>query len=66
MFKGIGVSLVWRIETVISAATSAMAGDLIMSCAVLLILAKAKDHNDTRSDKASSYIFAGAGFYFQY
>ena len=42
MCKGIGVSLAWRIQTVISAATSAMAGGLIMSRAVLLIVAKQK------------------------
>ena len=67
MCKGIGVSLAWRIHTVIfSAATSAMAGGLIMSRAILLIVAKSKDHNDTRADEAASYIFAGAGFYFQY
>lgn len=66
MCKGIGVSLAWRIQTVISAATSAMAGGLIISRAILLIVAKGKDHNDTRVDEAASYIFAGAGFYFQY
>eukprot|EP00804_Cyclotella_cryptica_P018339 CCRYP_015459-RA/>CCRYP_015459-RA protein AED:0.02 eAED:0.02 QI:616/1/1/1/0.5/0.33/3/1871/173 len=64
--KGIGVSLAWRIQTVISAATSAMAGGLIISRAILLLVAKGKDHNDTRADEAASYIFAGAGFYFQY
>ncbi|KAL7475833.1 hypothetical protein ACHAW6_001733 [Cyclotella cf. meneghiniana] len=66
MCKQIGVSLMWRNQIVISAATSTMACGLIMSRAVLLVVAKAKDHNDTCYNEEESYIVAGAGFYFQY
>ena len=50
----------------ISAATSAMAGGLIASRAILQLVAKGKDHNDTIADEVCSYGFAAAGFYFQY
>jgi len=65
--KSIGISIAWRIQTAISAFTSALAGGLIMSRAVLLILSKGnKDHYDTNADEVTSYAFAGLGFYFQY
>lgn len=65
--KSIGISIAWKIQTVISAFTSALAGGLIMSRAMLLIVFKgAKDHEDTKVDEIASYVFAGLGFYFQY
>lgn len=65
--KSIGISIAWRIQTAISAFTSALAGGLIMSRAVLLILSKGnKGHYDTNADEIASYAFAGLGFYFQY
>lgn len=65
--KSIGMSIAWKIQTVISAFTSALAGGLIMSRAVLLLLSKGKkDHEDTNIDEIASYAFAGMGFYFQY
>jgi hypothetical protein len=66
MCKGIGMTIAWRIQTVISAAASAMAGGLIIARAILKVVAKGKDHNDTMADEVASYGFAGAGFYFQY
>lgn len=67
MCKSIGISIAWKIQTVISAFTSALAGGLIMSRAILHIFTKGKkDHEDTHADEIASYIFAGLGFYFQY
>lgn len=66
MCKGIGMTIAWRVQTVISAVTSAMAGGLIISRALLQLVAKGKDHNDTMADEIASYGFTGAGFYFQY
>ena len=38
-----------------------------MSRAILAIVSKGKkNHEDTVADEAASYIFAGAGFYFQF
>jgi len=65
--KSIGMSIAWKIQSVISAFTSALAGGLIMSRAMLLIFYKGeKDHEDTSADEIASYVFAGLGFYFQY
>jgi hypothetical protein len=64
--KSIGMAVAWRVQTVISAVTSAMAGGLIISRAILQMVAKGKDHNDTMADEVVSYGLAGAGFYFQY
>jgi len=65
--KSIGISIAWKLQTVISAFTSALAGGLIMSRAMLIILSKGKnDHEDTSVDEVASYVFAGLGFYFQY
>jgi hypothetical protein len=66
MCKAIGMSVAWKVQTVISAVASAMAGGLIISRAILQIVAKGKDHNDTLADEVASYGFAGVGFYFQY
>lgn len=60
------MSIAWKIQTVISAFTSALAGGLIMSRAMLLIAFKGnKGHEDTSADEIASYVFAGLGFYFQ-
>ena len=67
MCKSIGISIAWKVQTVISAFTSALAGGLIMSRAILHIFTKGKkDHEDTQADELASYVFAGLGFYFQY
>ncbi len=63
----IGISIAWKIQTIISAFTSALAGGLIMARALMLIVSKGKkDHEDTSADEIASYVFAGLGFYFQY
>lgn len=65
--KSIGISIAWHIQTVISAFTSALAGGLIMSCAMLHIFFNGKKkHEDTNADEIASYAFAALGFYFQY
>ena len=65
--KSIGISIAWKIQTVISAFTSALAGGLIMSRALLLIFTKGKkNHEETNADEIASYVFASLGFYFQY
>ena len=67
MCKSIAISIAWKIQTVISAFTSAIAGGLIMSRAILAITSKdKKDHEDTKVDEIAAYGLAGAGFYFQY
>jgi len=65
--KSIGISIAWKIQTIISAFTSALAGGLIMSRALLQIRSKGqKNHEDTNIDEILSYTLGGAGFYFQY
>lgn len=65
--KSIGISIAWKIQTVISAFTSALAGGLIMSRALIRIRFKGdKNHEDTYTDEIVSYVFGGLGFYFQY
>mmetsp|Transcript_26237 Transcript_26237/g.42644 ORF Transcript_26237/g.42644 Transcript_26237/m.42644 type:complete len:305 (-) Transcript_26237:114-1028(-) len=70
MCKSIGVGIAWKIQTVITAFTSSLAGGLMMSRAVIVILAKhgqgPQDHNDTIADEVASYLFAFLGFYFQF
>mmetsp|Transcript_25286 Transcript_25286/g.37616 ORF Transcript_25286/g.37616 Transcript_25286/m.37616 type:complete len:306 (+) Transcript_25286:67-984(+) len=70
MCKSIGVGVAWKIQTIITAFTSSLAGGLMMSRAVIVILAKhgkgPKDHNDTIVDEVASYVFAFLGFYFQF
>ncbi len=70
--KSIGISIAWKVQSVISAFASSMAGGLIMSRALLVILSSngfefggIKDHTDTVVDEITSYFFAGLGFYFQ-
>ncbi|KAL7543578.1 hypothetical protein ACHAXR_013028 [Thalassiosira sp. AJA248-18] len=65
--KSVGISIAWKIQTIISAFTSALAGGLIMSRTMMFIVSKGeKDHQDTYADEIASYVFAGLGFYFQY
>ena len=68
--KSIGVGVAWKIQTVITSFTSSLVGGLLMSRAIIDILAKygqgPKDHNDTIADEVASYIFAFLGFYFQF
>ncbi|KAL7515179.1 hypothetical protein ACHAXN_012514 [Cyclotella atomus] len=66
MCKSIGMTVAWKVQTIISAVTSAMAGGLIISRAILQLVAKGKDHNNTMADEFASYGFAAAGFYFQF
>ncbi|KAK1740221.1 hypothetical protein QTG54_009171 [Skeletonema marinoi] len=65
MCKSIGVGVAWKIQTIITAFTSSLAGGLMMSRAVIVILAKhgkgPKDHNDTIVDEVASYVFAFLG-----
>jgi hypothetical protein len=65
--KSIGITIAWQIQTVISAFTSALAGGLIMSRAMLLIFFHGTmKHEETNADEIASYAFAAVGFYFQY
>eukprot|EP00573_Skeletonema_grethae_P001869 CAMPEP_0201687122 /NCGR_PEP_ID=MMETSP0578-20130828/1313_1 /ASSEMBLY_ACC=CAM_ASM_000663 /TAXON_ID=267565 /ORGANISM="Skeletonema grethea, Strain CCMP 1804" /LENGTH=306 /DNA_ID=CAMNT_0048171247 /DNA_START=107 /DNA_END=1030 /DNA_ORIENTATION=+ len=68
--KSIGVGIAWKIQTIITAFTSSLSGGLMMSRALIVILAKRgmgpKDHNDTTADEVASYVFAFLGFYFQF
>ena len=65
--KSIGISIAWKIQTVLSAFASALAGGLIMSRAMLLVFYKGKkDHGETMVDEIASYALAALGFYFQY
>jgi len=65
--KSIGMSVAWKIQTVISAFTSACAGGLIMARALMAIMSKGeKNHDDTNADEIASYAFAGLGFYWQF
>mmetsp|Transcript_16609 Transcript_16609/g.33758 ORF Transcript_16609/g.33758 Transcript_16609/m.33758 type:complete len:321 (+) Transcript_16609:82-1044(+) len=71
--KSIGISIAWKVQSVISAFASSMAGGLIMSRALLVILSTngfefggINDHRDTIIDEIASYFFAGLGFYFQF
>ena len=70
MCKSIGVGIAWKIQTIQTAFTSSLAGGLIMSRAVIVILANhgkgPKDHNDTIADEVASYLFATMGLYFQF
>ena len=69
--KSIAMSVAWYIQTVISAATSAMQGGLQMARALMRMGRKRgvkflpADH-ETYIDEVAAYIFAGLGFYFQF
>lgn len=65
--KSIGISIAWKIQTVLSAFASAVAGGLIMARAVMFIRFKGqKNHEDTYADECVAYALAFLGFYFQY
>jgi hypothetical protein len=65
--KSIGISIAWKIQTVLSAFASALAGGLIMSRAMLRAFYKGGGNRDeTMVDEVASYAFAALGFYFQY
>lgn len=73
--KSIGLSIAWAIQTVLSSISSAIAGGLIMSRAMLLILVKndinlggliTADHEATDVDEIASYVFAFAGICSQF
>jgi len=65
--QSIGISIAWKIQTVISAFTSAIAGGLIISRTVMFIRHKGnKNHEDTYVDECVAYILAFLGFNFQY
>lgn len=68
--KSIGVGVAWKIQTIITAFTSSLAGGVMMARALIVILAKRgmgpKDHTDTTADEVASYVFAFLGFYFQF
>ena len=64
--KSIGVGIAWRLQTFISAFSSACAGGLIMARALLVNMSKGtKNHDETNVDEIASYAFAGLGFYWQ-
>ena len=68
--KGIGVSIAWYIQSVISAFTSALEGGLIVSRTLMRIGRKRgfnfiPPENETVIDEISSYVIAGLGFFFQ-
>ena len=61
------MSIAWWIQTVISAATSAMQGGLQMSRSLMRMLRKRgatflPPEDETYIDEVFSYIFAAAGF----
>jgi len=65
--KSIGISIAWRMQAVISAFASALAGGLMMSRAALQIVSEGGNNDqDTKVDEIAAYAFAGVGFYFQY
>jgi len=64
--KGIGISIAWKIQTTISAFTSALAGGLIVARTVMFIRSKGqKNPDDTYVDEVVAYILAFVGFRFQ-
>ena len=69
------MSLAWYTQTLISAFTSALAGGLIATRALMSILSQKginlgglvpDNHLDTSKDEIVSYAFATVGFYFQF
>ena len=69
------MSIAWYIQTVVSAATSAMKGGLMMARAIyqFCVYRELKlfgmipdDHTKSSVDEVLSYIFAGLGFYVQF
>jgi hypothetical protein len=73
--KGIGMSVAWYMQTVISAFTSALIGGLMMARAMIDVARRKgwhlgglmpKSHEDTKLDEVASYALAALGFYFQF
>jgi hypothetical protein len=73
--KSIAMSIAWRLQSVISAFTSALAGGLIMARAIYNFCSARNitffgmvpnNHEESYIDELLSYIFAAAGFYFQF
>jgi len=73
--KSISMSVAWYAQTIISAVTSALAGGLLATRALMSILSQKgitfggyipDNHLDTSKDEMVSYAFAAAGCYFQF
>jgi hypothetical protein len=73
--KTIAMSIAWYIQSIVSAAASALKGGLMMARALYDLLVHhqinvfgllPKDHKDSQVDEIFSYVFAAAGFYSQY
>jgi hypothetical protein len=73
--KSIAMSIAWYLQTVISAFTSALSGGLVMARAAYdFCLSRGyklwgivpDKHEESYLDEALSYVFAAAGFYFQF
>jgi len=73
--KSISMSVAWYAQTIISAFTSALAGGLLATRALISILSQRgiklggyipDNHLDTSKDEIVSYALAAAGFYFQF
>lgn len=68
--KSIAMSIAWYLQTIISAFSSALIGGLMMARALYHVLVKrgyvSGSHEETSVDEILSYVFAAAGFYFQF
>jgi hypothetical protein len=69
------MSIAWKLQSVISAFTSALAGGLMMSRAIYNYCSEhnisffgmtPNKHEETYIDEIFQYVFAAAGFYFQF
>ena len=69
------MSIAWRLQSVISGFTSALAGGLLMARAIYNFCSARNitffgmipnNHEESYIDEVLSYIFAAAGFYFQF
>jgi hypothetical protein len=69
------MSIAWKLQSVISAFTSALTGGLIMARAIYAFCSERKirfagmvpnNHEETYIDEVFSYVFAACGFYFQF
>jgi hypothetical protein len=77
IIKSFAMSIAWYIQSVVSAFTSALAGGLMMARATYLFCVQHKielfglippnsDHTKSNLDEYLSYVFAAAGFFFQF
>jgi hypothetical protein len=73
--KSIAMSIAWKLQSVISAFTSALTGGLIMARAIYAFCSERNirfagmvpnNHEETYIDEVFSYIFAACGIYFQF